>query len=59
MGGPATDRDGRVVGEHGPIAGLFAAGGAAASASGGYYGGLATALTMGWRAGQAIAGNDA
>jgi fumarate reductase flavoprotein subunit len=58
MGGPVTDRDGRVVGEHGPIAGLFAAGGAAASASGGYYGGLATALTMGWRAGQAIAGND-
>ncbi len=58
MGGPVTDRDGRVVGEHGPIAGLFAAGGAAASASGGYYGGLATALTMGWRAGQAIAGNN-
>jgi predicted oxidoreductase len=51
MGGPVTDHNGRVVGEHGPIAGLFAAGGAAASASGGYYGGLATALTMGWRAG--------
>jgi fumarate reductase flavoprotein subunit len=59
LGGPVTDRDARVVGQHGPIAGLFAAGGAAASVSGGYYGGLATALTMGWRAGQAIAGNDA
>jgi fumarate reductase flavoprotein subunit len=55
MGGPAIDGDGRVLTDDGPIAGLFAAGSGAASASGGYYGGLATALTIGWRAGRAAA----
>ena len=54
LGGPATDRDGRVLRDGAPLPGLFAAGGCAANASGGYYGGLATALTMGWRTGQAL-----
>jgi len=62
-GGPRTDDRGRVLGVHGPVPGLYAAGNAAASpfgtatAAGGAT--LGPALVFGTRAGEAAAHDDA
>jgi fumarate reductase flavoprotein subunit len=56
MGGPLIDGDARVLGDAGPITGLYAVGGAAGGLQGGpepaYAAGIAAAITLGILSGE-------